>query len=429
MREQNMGERGERAQQSAGGTRVLVVDDDLRVGAALEKGLRLLGHQVLRAADGEAGLAMAASQQPEVIMLDLRMPGIDGHTFLRRLKASGQSAAVVVMSGQGDMDDVIDVLRGGAVDFLRKPWASVDLATAMARAVAARSAGGPPTPLTMPALSDATVLPTPLSGDIAIPPVPAVLAALRARGRASDDEAEVQRVVTLLEQDAGLAAEVLRVSNRAPYTSGTRAISLRAAVTRVGPRQAHNIVETLCRRRMFRARDPELERLLEQIWRHAVAQATAMRAIANAMRPDRAIPPIDPEAAYLIGLVGDIGASALLCALDAGKGTATLESALPAIQASHAEVGATLLARWFADPAPAAAVREHHPPAHGPASIYGRMLVLAADLVGEDVTAPAPHPQPMVDLCLAELDLDLARLTALVAGVDDGTREVIEACG
>jgi DNA-binding response OmpR family regulator len=424
-----MDERGERARSSAAGARVLVVDDDLRVGAALEKGLRRLGHQVLRAADGEAGLAMAATQQPEVIMLDLRMPGIDGHTFLRRLKAAGGNAAVVVMSGQGDMDDVIDVLRGGAVDFLRKPWAAVDLATAMARAVAARSASGPLTPLTTPALPEGTVLATPLTGDLHLPAVPPVLAALRARARRVGEEQDAENVAALLDQDAALADEVLRLSNRPPYAGGTRAVSLRAAVTRLGPRQVHNIVETLCLRRMFRAREANTERLLEQIWRHSVAQATAMRAIAGAMRPDRAIPPIDPEMGYLIGLLGDIGASALLAALDAGKSDARLDSALPAIQASHAEVGASLLARWFTDPAPAAAVREHHPPEHGPASIYGRMLVLAADLVGEDLTAPALHPQPMVDLCLAELDLDLARLTSLVAGVDDATREVIEACG
>jgi CheY-like chemotaxis protein/HD-like signal output (HDOD) protein len=431
-----MREPGEHPADEEKAARVLVVDDDVEVGAVLEKGLRVLGYRVLVAADGEAGLEIAHAAQPEVILLDLRMPGIDGHTFLRRLNAAGASAAVVVMSGQGDMQDVIDVLRGGAVDYIRKPCAAVELATAMARAVAARAgnvrlpavAGGSrPTPLCVPVLDDdpGAEEEHPRAHELPLPQVPPLLATMRALVRRP--EVRVDQVLAVLERDPQVAAQVLRVSNTAPYGRGAQAISLRAAVGRIGPRQVHSIVETLYLRDLFRAEDQDIAGLLAQIWRHSVAQATAMRAIAASMRTAH----VEPETAYLVGLLADVGASMLLAMMDEGKvglPEVRLEDYLPAIRANHAEIGAALLARWIRDPAITAAVCEHHPQGTLPASPYGRMLVLAADLIGPDPTAPVPQPQAVVDLCLAELDLDLGRLTALVSGIDEGYRQIVESC-
>jgi CheY-like chemotaxis protein len=80
---------------------VLVVDDDKDTLQAPERGLRRLGYQVLSATNGEAGLALALSARPAVILTDIRMPRIDGHTLLRRLAGHDLDAAVVVMSASG----------------------------------------------------------------------------------------------------------------------------------------------------------------------------------------------------------------------------------------------------------------------------------------------------------------------------------------
>ena len=124
---------------------VLVVDDDVRIHKALRRDLERLGYRVIHAMSGLEGLGVVGQAHPDVILTDLRMPGIDGHTFLRRLRGHGCGAGVAVTSGNGDVDDLIEVLRGGAVDYLKKPWSDLDLYAAMRRALdSARSMRGRP---------------------------------------------------------------------------------------------------------------------------------------------------------------------------------------------------------------------------------------------------------------------------------------------
>jgi HD-like signal output (HDOD) protein len=278
-----------------------------------------------------------------------------------------------------------------------------------------RSTGGP---ATAPALA----------GDVPFPPVPALLADLRALLRLPSPD--VEAATALIESDPQLAGDVLRVANSSPQGRTTRAISLRAATTRLGIRRVHGIVETLTVRTMFAARDPAIARLLGEIWRHGVARGTAMRAIASATRPQSA-GAIEPETAYLTGLLADAGASLLLSLLDEGKeglSGVRMEDYLPAIRDNHADIGAALVDSWLHDPALTAGVSDHHRSERLPSSAHGRMLVLAGDLIGPDVTAPDDPPQALVDRCLASLDLDLGRLTALLAKIEESYRGVIEAC-
>ncbi len=102
---------------------VLVVDDERDTRQVLEKTLRRLGYEVSGAENGEEGLKLAVELRPQVILSDIRMPQMDGHTLLRRLAAHNLDTAVIVMSAHGNMDDVIDLLRNGSVDYIRKPWA------------------------------------------------------------------------------------------------------------------------------------------------------------------------------------------------------------------------------------------------------------------------------------------------------------------
>ena len=114
---------------------VLVVDDEEMVRVALTRNLSRLGCDVVVARDGEEALRIAPELKPAVVFLDLRMPGLDGHALMRRLPERGVAASIVVMSGDANLDDVIDALRKGAVDFLKKPWSTSELASALERGI------------------------------------------------------------------------------------------------------------------------------------------------------------------------------------------------------------------------------------------------------------------------------------------------------
>jgi two-component system C4-dicarboxylate transport response regulator DctD len=125
------------ARRPAAGRRplVLIVDDEDTLRRSLKRQLVALGCDVLEASEGAHAIQVAADAGPSVIFLDLHMPGIDGHTLLRRLPISGVRSTIVVMSGGGDIDDVISALRNGACDYLKKPWSTEDLASALRRAL------------------------------------------------------------------------------------------------------------------------------------------------------------------------------------------------------------------------------------------------------------------------------------------------------
>lgn len=88
-------------------SKILVVDDDLEVVRILERMLQALGHEVLTAADTEDALLKVAAARPDAVLVDLRMPRVDGMTFLRRLRASEgpRHTPVAVMTGDYSIDE------------------------------------------------------------------------------------------------------------------------------------------------------------------------------------------------------------------------------------------------------------------------------------------------------------------------------------
>ena len=118
--------------------RVLLVDDEELV----RSGLRLILSTepdlevVAEAADGEQALALAELHRPDVVMLDIRMPGLDGIEVARRLAASGSAARVVVLTTFDNDDYVYGALRAGASGFLLKDAPATQLVTAIRAAAA-----------------------------------------------------------------------------------------------------------------------------------------------------------------------------------------------------------------------------------------------------------------------------------------------------
>jgi two-component system OmpR family response regulator len=119
--------------------RVLVIDDEDSARRAVVQGLRVAGAEVLEAADGEAGLAMALGGGVDLVVLDLRLPGMDGETVLATLRRSS-AVPVIVVSSKRHEDDRVGVLDLGADDYLVKPFTVREL-EARIRAVLRRSEG------------------------------------------------------------------------------------------------------------------------------------------------------------------------------------------------------------------------------------------------------------------------------------------------
>jgi len=101
--------------------RILLVDDDDTFRRVMSAELARRGHDVVSAATGQAALDMAATANPDVILLDLRLPDLDGIDVLKKLREREVRAGVVVLTGHGAIDTAIQAIRLGAHDYLEKP--------------------------------------------------------------------------------------------------------------------------------------------------------------------------------------------------------------------------------------------------------------------------------------------------------------------
>jgi len=140
--------------------RVLVVDDDAAVRQSLERSLRFEGYEVATAADGLAALEVISRDRPDIAVLDVMMPRMDGLEACRQLRARGDDLPVLMLTARDGLADRVSGLDVGADDYLVKPFALEELfarlrALARRSALAARiggsrgavTAGGGPAPL------------------------------------------------------------------------------------------------------------------------------------------------------------------------------------------------------------------------------------------------------------------------------------------
>jgi DNA-binding NtrC family response regulator len=122
------------AQQRPETLRVLVVDDERPTRFLLEKELPRAGYAVTSAQSGEGALDQVRTQDFDVILLDLKMPGIGGMEALRRIRESGAEAEVVILTGHPDVDSAITAMKLGAYDYLTKPFKLTELEEVLRRA-------------------------------------------------------------------------------------------------------------------------------------------------------------------------------------------------------------------------------------------------------------------------------------------------------
>jgi two-component system alkaline phosphatase synthesis response regulator PhoP len=122
-------------------TRVLVVEDERNLALGLRANLEVEGYEVAVAGTGDAALAAATARPPDLVILDLMLPGMDGYEVLAGLRARGMSCPVLILSARAEEIDRVRGFRAGADDYVTKPFGVMELLLRV-QALLRRSGGG-----------------------------------------------------------------------------------------------------------------------------------------------------------------------------------------------------------------------------------------------------------------------------------------------
>src|ERR687894_1885400 len=105
-------------------SRILVIDDEAEIRRSVRMILEYEGYDVVEASSGPEGVALAEKESPDLIFLDVKMPGMDGLEALQRIRGANDTVPVVIISGHGTVTTAVEATKAGAFDFIEKPLAS-----------------------------------------------------------------------------------------------------------------------------------------------------------------------------------------------------------------------------------------------------------------------------------------------------------------
>lgn len=117
---------------------ILIIDDDIHIGNTIEETLKKEGYQVSRAYSGTEALYVLSASRPDLILLDLMLPGLSGEDVLPQIKG----IPVIVVSAKIDVDDKVNLLLGGAADYITKPFEMKELLARITVALRSEKASG-----------------------------------------------------------------------------------------------------------------------------------------------------------------------------------------------------------------------------------------------------------------------------------------------
>jgi two-component system response regulator MprA len=126
--------------------RILIVEDDRKLAHQLKKGMEEHGHSVAVASEGNEGLSAAKHGEFDVLVVDVMLPGLDGFSIVRRLRANHNATPILLLTARDTADDVVTGLDAGADDYLTKPF-SFKILMARLRALSRRKNVEPSTKL------------------------------------------------------------------------------------------------------------------------------------------------------------------------------------------------------------------------------------------------------------------------------------------
>ncbi len=116
--------------------RVLIIEDDKHIHEFMAVSLQKSNYMVLSAYSATEGMFMFSSHKPDLVLLDLRMPGMGGLEALRRIRSSSLKTSVIIITAFGTVDAAVEAMKLGAVDFLQKPFSPQELRSLVERVLA-----------------------------------------------------------------------------------------------------------------------------------------------------------------------------------------------------------------------------------------------------------------------------------------------------
>ncbi len=313
----------------------MLVDDEMPVLRSLQRTLQRLNFGVFIADSGQAALDLLARQQVDIVISDMRMPYMNGHQFLRKVKEIHPSTTRLILSGYADEKEITKTLLDGSSKmYILKPWDSQQLQQTIRQLLDVRKR-----------LSNCNLLETinEIEGLCALPRIYNKLMEL------IDQDADVTQIAAVIEEDPAIAAQILHIANSAFY--GIKTGSVSQAVIYLGMTAVKSIVlsTNLCElkgTRRFKLLDMDL------LWRHAGATNQLAGELYRKIT-GRHI----PATASTVGLLHDIGKMALLgqfsdklakmdAALITRPEASLAELEIEFMGVSHQDVGGYLLEWW-----------------------------------------------------------------------------------
>ncbi|HDK16420.1 MAG TPA: sigma-54-dependent Fis family transcriptional regulator, partial [Nitrospirae bacterium] len=102
--------------------KILVVDDEEFITSSLKQGLEKEGHDVITASTGETGIELYRTETPDIVLLDVNLPGIDGIKALGAIKKHDAEAVVIMITAYGGVGNAVKAMKLGAYDYIEKPF-------------------------------------------------------------------------------------------------------------------------------------------------------------------------------------------------------------------------------------------------------------------------------------------------------------------
>ena len=118
--------------------RILIAEDEPYILKMLDFRLKALGHEIIEAVDGGQALDLASKEKPDLVLLDVMMPVMDGFQVLRKLKSQEETKRipVIMLTAKGQEKDIVTGLEAGAADYVTKPFSFAELIARVNRAIA-----------------------------------------------------------------------------------------------------------------------------------------------------------------------------------------------------------------------------------------------------------------------------------------------------
>lgn len=200
------------------GLRILFVDDECSILKSLERLFFDSDYEIYTAESGDEGLQILADYPVDVVMSDMRMPGMDGHQFLKAVKHRYPSTTRLILSGYADEKEILNSLIDGSSNFyMLKPWDSKDLCEKLAKVYEARQIFANPALLNIANGLENLAL---------------IMGLYESVSRLIEQDAAASTIARVIETDGAVTAAVLRIVNSACYNVKTGSVA--KAITFLG---------------------------------------------------------------------------------------------------------------------------------------------------------------------------------------------------